>query len=58
MGMKSPVNGILAWQRTMDMSFEHPDNDLKYIREYFSLEESGRNQVKNFEKELIGDKNG
>ena len=58
MGMKSPINGILAWQRTMDMSFEHPDNDLKYIREYFSLEESGRNQVKNFEKELIGDKNG
>ncbi len=57
MGMRCPKNGILAWQRTMDMSFEHPDNDLKYIREYFSLEESGTNQVKNFQKELIGVKN-
>jgi hypothetical protein len=57
MGMKSPINGILAWQRTMDMSFEHPDNDLKYIREFFSLDDDGRRQIKNFKKSFLGEEN-
>ena len=57
MGMKSPINGILAWQRTTDMSFEHPDNDLKYIRDFFSLDDDGRRQIKNFKKSFLGEDN-
>lgn len=57
LGMQSPINGILAWQRTMDMSFEHPDNDLKYARDHFLLDDDGARQVKSFVKEILGEKN-
>lgn len=54
LGFTVPPNGVLAWQRSRDPNFEHPDQDRPYVLKWLVSPE-GKELVRDFVSALGGE---